>query len=41
MDAALTAAQNFALNGGLADVLVTPESGGYQAVVLNLALGLQ
>lgn len=41
MDAALTAAQNFALNGGLADVLVTPETGGYQAVVLNLALGLQ
>lgn len=41
MDAGLTAAQNFALSGGLADVLVTPETGGYQAVVLNLAIGLQ
>lgn len=42
MDAGLIAAQNTSLTGGgLADVLVTPESGGYQAVVLNLALGLQ
>lgn len=40
-DAALLAAESFAIAGGLADTLVTPESGGYQAVVLNLAIGLQ
>lgn len=40
-DAALTAAESFAVSGGLVDTLVTPETGGYQAVVANLAIGLQ
>lgn len=41
MDAGLTMAEEFSLAGGLADVLVSPESGGYQAVILNLVLSLQ
>jgi hypothetical protein len=40
MDAGLMAADD-TLSGGIADVLTAPESGGFQAVVLNLVVGLQ
>lgn len=40
MDAGLLAAQSLNYIGGLADVSFSPESGGYQATVLTLILGL-
>lgn len=41
MDAGLTAATDFGLMGGLADIVVGPEQGQYQPVILNLVVGLQ
>lgn len=40
-DAVQIASDNYTISGSLVDTLVTPESGGYQAVVANLAVGLQ
>lgn len=40
MDAGLHVAESLSYIGGLADVTVSPEEGGYQAVVMTLILGL-
>lgn len=40
MDAGLTFAESLDYAGGLADISMSPESGGFQAVVLTLVVGL-